>query len=103
MLSHCLYFRPKLLDGSCDVNDIEGNSGIDGSFCFTEEGVAVPEPPPPADAVAGSIGMIEEEEPRQSCAIMAPLMTCLAQVLFLCTAVAPRMVGLLRCCRLSTN
>jgi len=50
------------LDGSCDVNDIEFNSGIDGSFCFTEEGVAVPEPPPQADAVAGSIGMIEEED-----------------------------------------
>ena len=37
------------LNQTCNDNDIEDNSGIDGSFCFTEEGVAVPEPPPPAD------------------------------------------------------
>ena len=41
------------LNQTCNDNDIEDNSGIDGSFCFTEEGVAVPEPPPPAaDATA---------------------------------------------------
>mmetsp|Transcript_16754 Transcript_16754/g.36180 ORF Transcript_16754/g.36180 Transcript_16754/m.36180 type:complete len:395 (+) Transcript_16754:180-1364(+) len=33
------------LDQTCDDNDIELNDGIDGSFCFTEEGVAVPAPP----------------------------------------------------------
>lgn len=38
------------LNQTCNDNDIEDNSGIDGSFCFTEEGVAVPEPPPPAAA-----------------------------------------------------
>lgn len=39
------------LDQSCDDNDIESNVGIDGSFCFTEEGVAVPQAPEPVEDV----------------------------------------------------
>ena len=34
------------LDQTCEDNTIEGNPGIDGSFCFTLDGVAIPEPPP---------------------------------------------------------
>ena len=52
------------LEQTCNDNDIEDNSGIDGSFCFTEEGVAVPEPPLPADDEADSIGKIEAEEDK---------------------------------------
>ena len=33
------------LDQTCEDNDIELNDGIDGSFCFTEEGVTIPPPP----------------------------------------------------------
>ena len=38
------------LDQTCEDNTIEGNPGIDGSFCFTEDGVAIPEPPVPEEA-----------------------------------------------------
>ena len=31
------------LDQTCEDNTIEGNLGIDGSFYFTEDGVAIPE------------------------------------------------------------
>ena len=44
------------LNQTCSDNDIEDNSGIDGSFCFTEEGVAVPEPPPQDLAFLGLDG-----------------------------------------------
>ena len=33
------------LDQTCEDNDIELNDGIDGSFCFTEDGVTIPSPP----------------------------------------------------------
>ena len=46
------------LDGSCGVNDIVDNSGIDGSFCFTEEVNTVPGRPD----LSSSIEMIEEED-----------------------------------------
>ena len=36
------------LDQGCEDNTIEDNPGIDGSFCFTENGVAAPEPPAPS-------------------------------------------------------
>jgi len=45
------------LEQTCNDNDFEDNSGIDGSFCFTEEGVANLN----SNNVAG-IGMIEEED-----------------------------------------
>ena len=45
------------LGQTCNDNDIETNSGIDGSFCFTETGVANLN----SNNVAG-IEMIEEED-----------------------------------------
>ena len=51
------------LDQTCDDNDIEDNAGIDGSFCFTEEGVVVPEPQPvvnSTDSTAASMGTMDE-------------------------------------------
>ena len=48
------------LDQTCNDNDIEDNSGIDGSFCFTETGVANLNSN--SNNVASSIEMIEEED-----------------------------------------
>jgi len=41
------------LDQTCQDNDIATNAGIDGSFCFTENDVAVPGPP---------VALIEEDD-----------------------------------------
>lgn len=40
------------LDQTCYDNDIASNTGIDGTFCFTEEGVAAPEVPEPIEEEA---------------------------------------------------
>ena len=43
------------LDGSCEINDFETNSGIGGSFCFVEQGVTVPGGPPPIVEAAADV------------------------------------------------
>ncbi len=61
------------LDQTCDDNDIALNTGIGGSFCFTETGVALPAPPTPAanatasdNATATVVVAAAAEEPVRS-------------------------------------